>query len=76
MPPPLPGADSDSTKLGEVSGADAGVAAVAGVIAKEVGKLAKATEAVPTHVFSMLASLNTITVILLVAIRIRLRGRH
>ena len=56
-------ADSDSTKIGEVSDTDAGVATIAQAIAKEVGKLAKATETVPTDVPLMLAGLNSITVI-------------
>ena len=56
-------ADSDATKVEEVSGVDTEVAAVAEAIAKEVGKLAKATKAVPTDVPLMLAGLNSISVI-------------
>lgn len=56
-------ADSDSTKIGEVSDTDAEVTAIAKAIAKEVGKLAKTTKAVPTDVPLMLAGLNSITVI-------------
>jgi aryl carrier-like protein len=56
-------ADSDTTKIGEVPEVDAEVAAIAEAIAKEVGKLAKATKAVPTDVPLMLAGLNSITVI-------------
>ena len=56
-------ADSDATKIGEVSEADAEVTVIAEAIAKKVGKLAKATKAVPTDVPLMLAGLNSITVI-------------
>ena len=56
-------ADSDATKVGEASDVDAEVAIVAEAIAKEVGRLAKATKAVPTDVPLMLAGLNSITVI-------------
>lgn len=55
--------DSDATKIGEVSEIDAEVAAIADAIAREVGKLSKATKAVPTDVSLMLAGLNSITVI-------------
>ena len=54
--------DSDATKV-EVSDVDAEVAAIAEAIAKEVGKLAKATKVVPTDIPLMLAGLNSITVI-------------
>jgi aryl carrier-like protein len=56
-------ADSDATKVEEVSDVDAEVAAVAEAIAKEVGKLAKATKPVSTDIPLMLAGLNSITVI-------------
>ncbi|KAF9653545.1 acetyl-CoA synthetase-like protein [Thelephora ganbajun] len=56
-------ADSDATKIGEVSEVDAEVAVIAEAIAKEVGKLAKAIKAVPTDMPLMLAGLNSITVI-------------
>ena len=56
-------ADSDTTKIGEVSETDAEVASIAEAIAQEVGKLAKATKAVPTDMPLMLAGLNSITVI-------------
>ena len=56
-------ADSDATKIGEVSEVDAEVAVIAEAIAKEVGKLAKATKAVLTDIPLMLAGLNSITVI-------------
>ena len=56
-------ADSDVTKVEEASEVDAEVAAIAEAIAKEVGKLAKATQAVPTDIPLMLAGLNSITVI-------------
>jgi hypothetical protein len=52
-------ADSDATKIGEISE----VAVIAEAIAKEVGKLAKVTRAIPTDVPLMLAGLNSITVI-------------
>lgn len=55
--------DSDATRIGEVPGVDADVAAVAEAIAKEVGKLANATRAVQTDVPFMLTGLNSITVI-------------
>ena len=56
-------ADSEATKIGEVSEVEAGVATIADAIAKEVGKLAKAIKAVPTDTPLMLAGLNSITVI-------------
>jgi aryl carrier-like protein len=56
-------ADSDATKVEEVSGVSAEVAVVAKAVAEEVGKLVKATKAVPTDVPLMLAGLNSITVI-------------
>jgi len=56
-------ADSDATKVGEVSEVEALVATIADAIAKEVGKLAKAIKAVPTDTPLMLAGLNSITVI-------------
>ena len=56
-------ADSDATKIGEVSGIDAEVAVIADAIAREVGKLSKATKAVPTDIPLILAGLNSITVI-------------
>lgn len=56
-------ADSHATRIGQVSWVDAGVAVIAEVVAKEVGKLAKATEAVPTDVPLMFAGLNSITLI-------------
>jgi aryl carrier-like protein len=56
-------ADSDATKVEEVSGVSAEVAVVAKAVAEEVGKLVKATKIVPTDVPLMLAGLNSITVI-------------
>jgi len=56
-------ADSDATKIGEVSEVDAEVAVIVQAIAKEVSKLAKATKSVPTDVPLMLVGLNSITVI-------------
>jgi len=56
-------AGSDATKIGEVSEIDAEVAVIADAIAREVGKLSKATKAVPTDVPLMLAGLNSITII-------------
>jgi acyl-coenzyme A synthetase/AMP-(fatty) acid ligase/aryl carrier-like protein len=56
-------ADSDTTKIGEVSEADAEVAIIAEAVAKEVGKLAKVTKTIPTNIPLMLAGLNSITVI-------------
>jgi acyl-coenzyme A synthetase/AMP-(fatty) acid ligase len=56
-------ADSDATRVEEASEVDAEVATVAEAIAKKVGKLAKAIEAVPTDIPLMLAGLNSITVI-------------
>ena len=56
-------ADSEATKVGEVSEVEVEVANIAEAIAKEVGKLAKAIKAVPTDVPLMLAGLNSITVI-------------
>jgi len=56
-------ADSDSTKIDEASEANTEVFAIAAAIAKEVGKLSKATKAVPTDIPLMLAGLNSITVI-------------
>ena len=53
----------DATKIGEVSEIDAEVAAIADATAKEVGKLSKATKAVPTDVPLILAGLNSITII-------------
>jgi hypothetical protein len=55
--------DPNATKTVEVSEIDAEVAAVAEAIAREVGKLARTTKAVPTDVPLMLAGLNSITVI-------------
>ena len=56
-------ADSDATRVEEISGVNAEVAIVAKAVAEEVGKLAKATKSVPTDVPLMLAGLNSITVI-------------
>ena len=56
-------ADSDATKVAELPVVDDKVAAIAEAIAKEVGKLAKTTRAVPTDIPLMLAGLNSITVI-------------
>ena len=56
-------ANYNATKVREVSGVGAEVGAVAESIAKEIGKLSKATKAVPTDVPLMLAGLNSITVI-------------
>ena len=56
-------ADSEATKVGEESDADAEVTVIAEAIAKEVGKLARAIKPVPTDVPLMLAGLNSITVI-------------
>ena len=56
-------ADSDTTKIDEASGVDTEVTIIAGAIAKEVGKLAKAIKTVPTDIPLMLAGLNSINVI-------------
>ena len=52
-------ADSEATKLGDVSE----VTPIAKAIASEVRKLTKATKAVPTDIPLMLAGLNSITVV-------------
>ena len=56
-------ADSDATKTEEVPEVDAKITVIAEAIAEEVGKLSKATKAVPTNIPLMLAGLNSITVI-------------
>ena len=56
-------ADSDSTRVEEVSDDDPEVSTIAKAIAREIGKLGKATKTVPTDVPLMLAGLNSITVI-------------
>ena len=56
-------ADSDATKIEDVSGVNPEITVIAEAIAKKVGKLAKATKTVPTDVPLMLAGLNSITVI-------------
>jgi len=56
-------ADSDVTTIEEALEVDVKLTVIAEAIAKEVGKLSKATKAVPTYIPLMLAGLNSITVI-------------